>query len=125
MEKEFRSQQLPEAKAGVGIVFKVHSSRLPPSHSQLHLPCLTRESASEILKEGWTRNTHVPCQPSFDSDAFMALVVHDVINGSSGNVLASIQVPRRLTRTTSLLPTVLNLAHSGKGRDLTHAHTLL
>jgi hypothetical protein len=55
VEKEFRSQQLPEAKAGVGIVFKVHSSRLPPSHSQLHLPCLCplmRESANKILKEG-------------------------------------------------------------------------
>ncbi len=77
------------------------------------------------MKECLTPNTHVPCQPSFDSDAFMALVVHDVINGSSANVLANIQVPRRLTRTASLLPTVLNLVHSDKGRGLTHARTLL
>ena len=60
----------------------------------------------------------MPCQPSFDSDAFMALVVHDVINGSSANVLASIQVPRRLTRTTSLLPTVLNIAPATKDAAL-------
>eukprot|EP00802_Teleaulax_amphioxeia_P025843 Tamp_26773.p1 GENE.Tamp_26773~~Tamp_26773.p1 ORF type:complete len:231 (-),score=26.86 Tamp_26773:190-828(-) len=44
-------QQAPEAKAGVGLVFK----------------------------------------PSFDADAFMALVVHDILHGSSAHQLGNIQ----------------------------------
>ena len=46
-----------------------------------------------------------PSQPSFDADAFMALVVHDILHGSSAHQLGNIQVPQRLPR--NALPTVL------------------
>ncbi len=54
----------------------------------------------------------------------MALIVHDILHGSSAHQLGSIQVPQRLPRTTSALQPVLEYSTQYMGLGA-HAHALL